>query len=114
HCLVHERGSRHAMKVWRKRSDFWAGAALMLLILAADAAPAAADDAAAEAKRFEDQFRPLLAQHCVSRHSGDRPKATLRLDTLALELGNSATREHWTTVVERLNAGEMPPEDKPR
>ncbi len=69
-----------------------------------------------DAKQFEDQFRPLLARHCVECHRGEKPKGKLRLDNLTLDLADAATRKHWSAVVERLRAGEMPPKDyeKPR
>jgi mono/diheme cytochrome c family protein len=67
--------------------------------------------AAEEAKPFEDQVRPLLARYCVECHQGEKPKGNLRLDKLAWELADDATREQWTAVVERLRAGEMPPKD---
>ena len=67
-----------------------------------------------DAKQFEDQFRPLLAQHCVECHRGEKPKGNLRLDNLTLNLADAATRQRWSAVVERLRAGEMPPKQKPR
>lgn len=88
-------------------------ASLTLLGWAAIAAPPPATGAAADAREFE-QFQPLLAQHCVGCHSGDKPKGKLRLDNLAPDFADAATRERWTAVVQRLQAGEMPPKDKPR
>ena len=48
-----------------------------------------------EAKQFEEQFRPLLAKHCVECHSGNKPKGNLRLDNLAPNFADAASREHW-------------------
>lgn len=92
----------------------WCAAGLTLLGWAAVAAPPPATGQAADARQFDDQFRPLLAQHCVACHSGDKPKRKLRLDNLAPDFADAATRERWTAVVQRLQAGEMPPKDKPR
>src|SRR4029077_20109183 len=78
------------------------------------AAPLATNDQTADARQFEDQFRPLLARHCVDCHSGNKPKGNLRLDKLTPDLADAATRKHWNAVVERLEAGEMPPKEKPR
>ncbi len=40
------------------------------------------------ARQFEAEVRPVLAEHCVSCHSGDDPKAGLRLDSVeALSAG---------------------------
>ncbi len=93
----------------------WTGAGLMLLSATSIAAPPeTATGKVDDAKTFDDQFRPLLACHCVECHRGDKPKGNLRLDNLTLDLADAATRQHWTAVVERLRAGEMPPKEKPR
>ena len=68
----------------------------------------------ADAKHFDDQFRPLLVRYCVACHGGDKPKGKLRLDNLTTDFADAATRDHWTAVIERLKAGEMPPKGKPR
>ena len=91
----------------------WVGVGLTLLSLAVVAASLTTGKAD-DAKTFDDQFRPLLARHCVECHRGDKPKGKLRLDNLTLDLADAATRKHWTAVVERLRAGEMPPKEKPR
>ena len=68
----------------------------------------------AEAKGFETQFRPLLTQHCVACHSGDKPKGNLRLDSLTTNFADANNLAHWSSVVERLQTGDMPPPDRPR
>ena len=76
-----------------------------LALFAAPPLPAKAaqeDPAPADAKEFDQQFRPLFAKHCVSCHSGAKAKGNLRLDTLKLDLGDAAARMHWATVIERL------------
>ncbi len=91
----------------------WVGVRMTLLslvVVAASLTTGKADDA----KTFDDQFRPLLARHCVECHRGEKPKGNLRLDNLKLDLADAATRKHWSAVVERLRAGEMPPKEKPR
>jgi hypothetical protein len=85
--------------------ELLAGAGLTLLGVATIAAPPASNDQTADAKLFEDQFRPLLAHHCVDCHSGDKPKGNLPLDILSPDFADPAVRAHWTTVVKRLQAG---------
>ena len=53
-------------------------------------------------------------RHCVACHGGDKPKGKFRLDNLTTDFADAATRERWAAVIERLEAGEMPPEGKPR
>ena len=93
--------------------EIWVGVGISLASAAAAAPPVAAD-LVAEVKVFDGQFRPLLTAHCVACHSGEKPKGNLRLDSLGLDLTDTAVREHWADVVERLRAGEMPPKEKPR
>ncbi len=83
----------------------WVGVLLVVLAPAADQ-PSVGD--------FDATVRPLLAKHCISCHSGEKPKGKLRLDTLPRSFADSATRDHWLEVVERLKSGEMPPKGKPR
>ena len=72
------------------------------------AAQARAEDAAAD---FEKTVMPVLVARCVGCHSGDSPEAKLdlsgprRLDQLARE------GEKWFQVMERIEAGSMPPEE---
>jgi mono/diheme cytochrome c family protein len=92
---------------------------LVLLLLALFAGRLTAqDDAQPPAPSVEPQvaegLRNFLARHCFDCHSGDKPKADLRLDRLSADLSDAAARETWTAVVERIEAGEMPPKEKPR
>ena len=56
----------------------------------------------------------MLVRHCVTCHSGEKPKGKLALDRLSSDLADAGTRQHWADVLERLKAGEMPPKGKPR
>lgn len=101
------------MGEWSSWVGLWVGVGMSLLGAVAVAAPPTTSQAA-DARQFEDQFRPLLVSHCVDCHSGEKPKGNLRLDRLTLDLADTTTREHLTAVVERLQTGEMPPKNKPR
>ena len=102
------------MAVWRLRVGLWAGVGLMLLEVAAVVASQPRNERTADTQLFEVQFRPLLVHHCPARHGGDKPKGKFRLDNLTTDFADAATRGRWTAVIERLNAGEMPPKGKPR
>lgn len=101
------------MGEWNRWMGLWVGVGMSLLGAAAVAAPPTTGQAA-DAKHFEDQFRPLFVRYCVDCHSGDKPKGHLGLDKLTLDLADATAREHLSAVVERLQTGEMPPKDKPR
>jgi len=75
-------------------------------VSAAEAGPAAPIDAGA--------WRAFAARHCLECHGPRRQESDLRLDTLAIDPADPATAEIWAAVVARLDAGEMPPEDRPR
>jgi hypothetical protein len=76
--------------------------------------PALAEDS--EKGDFESKIRPVLVAHCYACHSRNaaRPKGDFRIDALATNLGEAATREAWQKVLERVKAGEMPPKTRPR
>jgi mono/diheme cytochrome c family protein len=84
------------------------------LTLAATAALPQTADQTANARQFDDQFRPLLVRHCVACHSGDKAKGDLRLDRLSLDFADEVIRKQWAAVLKRIEAGEMPPKSKPR
>src|SRR5262249_52095165 len=52
----------------------------------------------------------IVKVYCAACHGGEKPKADLRLATADSEIAKQA--EMWSTVLERLTDGTMPPEDK--
>lgn len=63
---------------------------------------------------FEQSVAPFLKQHCNSCHDAKKAKAGFRSDHLTAELVQPRMVDHWKEVFDRINAGEMPPEDEPR
>jgi hypothetical protein len=62
---------------------------------------------------FREQVVPLLARYCTGCHGGARPKAAL--DLAALAGGEAAgAGKAWERVLHQLEAGDMPPPDRPR
>jgi hypothetical protein len=84
----------------------------LVLTLATASAPSGVT--AAEPISF-DQVAPLLKQHCHKCHAamGDKPKGDLRIDKLNPDFVQGSDGEHWQEVLNRLNFGDMPPEDEP-
>ncbi len=58
--------------------------------------------------------RDFFRQHCEQCHSGAKPKGDLDLKTLVGDFADKQARMHWLTVLDQLQSGQMPPEDKPR
>src|SRR5688500_8888389 len=63
---------------------------------------------------YTKDIRPFLETHCVDCHGEDKPKAGLRLDTLTTEFDAVEKALVWTKVLDRIEAGEMPPKKQPR
>jgi mono/diheme cytochrome c family protein len=74
-------------------------------LLVAAPTPAAADEATA---------RAFLAKHCVECHGPTAQKGGLRLDNLPADFSKADARETWQGVVDRIEAGTMPPPKRPR
>ena len=76
-------------------------------------ASVSAADAVVESEAFESLVRPFFAKHCNDCH-GDGGESDLRLDTLKPNFVDREPSGHWVEVLDRINLGEMPPEDQPR
>jgi hypothetical protein len=53
----------------------------------------------------------LVKKHCADCHSGENPEAGLDLARLEFDLSDPRAFSMWVRVHDRLEAGEMPPED---
>lgn len=56
----------------------------------------------------------IFKSYCLDCHSGEKAKGDLRIDKLSAEFADEATRKQWQKILKRVQAGEMPPESKPR
>jgi hypothetical protein len=65
-------------------------------------------------REYADRIRPILVRHCQECHGHVKPKGDFRLDSLAADFDDPASRERWLAVRKRVGAGEMPPKQKPR
>jgi hypothetical protein len=79
-------------------------------VVCAAEAPAALLDAS----KVDTLVRPFLAAHCNRCHGAEKQEGKLRLDTLPLNFTASDSARHWIETMDRLNAGEMPPEGEPK
>ncbi len=53
----------------------------------------------------------FLERHCADCHQGKDAEAGFDIGTLVLEAGSSAGDHAWTTLIDRVADGEMPPPD---
>jgi hypothetical protein len=74
--------------------------------------------AAAQTDKLEQQFstqvKPFLERYCVSCHGAKKPKGGLDLTRDANVTAIAKNERQWELVLQRLQAGEMPPESAPR
>lgn len=60
------------------------------------------------------EVRTFLAAHCTACHGPEKQESDLRLDGATVDWSAPEATARWTTVIERIEAGEMPPEERPR
>ncbi|MBS0208223.1 MAG: DUF1592 domain-containing protein [Planctomycetes bacterium] len=87
-----------------------ASAALFLAMTCATSALAAPTQPAG----LDTTVRPFFAAHCNECHGGKLQKGDLRVDTLPINFDSPKTMAHWEEIMNRINSGDMPPEDRPR
>ena len=59
---------------------------------------------------FQESVHPFLQRYCVSCHGPEKHKAELDLSTYKSRGAVAKDFGHWEVVLERLRAGDMPPE----
>lgn len=61
-----------------------------------------------------EPFEAFLKTHCLRCHGPEKVERELRIDQLSRDFKAGADAHLWAEIVERINAGEMPPEDEPQ
>jgi mono/diheme cytochrome c family protein len=61
-----------------------------------------------------EPFEAFLKTHCLSCHGPEKEKGNLRIDQLSRDFKSGLDTHLWHEVIERINSGEMPPEEEPR
>lgn len=68
----------------------------------------------ATTQEYEQIVRPFIAQHCLKCHGEKQAKAGYRIDLLGTDFKAASVADHWKEVIDRINAGEMPPKTESR
>src|SRR5262245_8050227 len=89
------------------------GAAALLVAGGLVGGVGAAEETTA-AKEFRQVARPFIDQHCMECHSASKAKAGFRVDLLGTDFTAAKVAEQWKEVLDRINAGEMPPKSSAR
>ena len=66
----------------------------------------------AAAPDFKGTALPFLKKHCYECHGGKTKKADLDLTKFKDDTGILKEHKHWKSVLQQINAGEMPPKKK--
>ena len=66
------------------------------------------------AKQFAEQTRPTMQKHCLGCHSTKKQEGDLDLERFATLDSIRKEPEIWRHALEQIQAGEMPPKNKPR
>jgi hypothetical protein len=66
----------------------------------------------AEPDSFDKTIAPFFKAHCLRCHSSEKKKGKFDLSPLGREIGKH--RAGYAAILERLLAGDMPPEEEPR
>ena len=56
----------------------------------------------------------FFEQHCIQCHGPEKQKGKLRLDGSQWDRAEQAKLDLWQEIIDRIESGEMPPEEEPR
>lgn len=66
------------------------------------------------AAEMDKLVKPFFAEHCTSCHGVKKQKGDLRVDDLVVNFKSPKIMMHWEEIMNRINSGDMPPDDEPR
>ena len=65
-----------------------------------------------EIEKFNAQALPYFQEHCIRCHGAEKQKGDFRIDNLSRDVGSGPSTHLWAEIIERINSGEMPPDDE--
>jgi mono/diheme cytochrome c family protein len=63
---------------------------------------------------FAQVAQPFVEHNCMTCHGPKKAKAGFRIDLIGADFSAPKAAEQWKEVIDRINAGEMPPDGKTR
>ena len=63
---------------------------------------------------LEKTVKPFFTEHCNKCHGEKKQKGDLRVDNLAIDFDSPKIMGHWEEIMNRINSGDMPPDDEDR
>ena len=61
-----------------------------------------------------EPFEAFLEKHCVRCHGSQKEEGDIRIDRLSRDFKAGGDTHHWAEALDKVNSGEMPPEDEPQ
>ena len=61
-----------------------------------------------------EPFEAFLKKHCVRCHGAQKEEGDIRIDRLSRDFKAGVDSHHWAEALDKVNSGEMPPEDEPQ
>jgi len=61
-----------------------------------------------------EPYEAFVSKYCIACHGPDQQEGELRIDTLSRDFALGGDAHRWAEVIERVNAGDMPPEGEPQ
>jgi len=61
-----------------------------------------------------DSYAAFVFKYCIACHGPEQRESELRIDLLSRDIALGGEAHRWGGVVERVNAGDMPPEGEPQ
>ena len=68
----------------------------------------------ASATHAAEPYEAFLTNYCIHCHGPDHQEGELRIDTLSRDFALGGEAHRWAELIERVNAGDMPPEGEPQ
>lgn len=69
---------------------------------------------AADSVSAAEPFEAFLKKHCVRCHGPQKEEGDIRIDQLSRDFKSGVDSHHWAEALDKVNSGEMPPEDEPQ
>ena len=61
-----------------------------------------------------ESFEAFVNQYCIACHGPEHQESERRIDQLSRDFATGGDAHRWAELIERVNAGDMPPEGEPR
>lgn len=61
-----------------------------------------------------EPFEDFLKKHCIYCHGPQKEEGDIRIDRLSRDFKAGLDSHHWAEALDKVNSGEMPPEDEPQ